>query len=213
VLRILIADEQEIVRRGVRALIERRTGWEVCAEASNGQQALELALALREKPDVAIIDIAMPVLNGVALTRRLLQELPRLRIIIFTLHNDDESIGSALAAGARGYILKTDSEEQLQAAISSLAANRPYFSAFVSELLLEAVTHDGTRSRLDSFTVRELEVGQLIAEGNSNKQVAIRLGISVKTVEAHRGAAMRKAGVHSAAEFVRFAIKHHLISP
>ena len=209
-LRILIADDQEIVRKGVRALIEAQVGWEVCGEAADGQQALDLAL--REKPDVAIIEIALPILGGVALTRRLRQDLPGLRVLIFTLRNDGETVSSALAAGARGYLLKTESQEQLKAAISSLGANRPYFSNFVSELLLEAVAHDGARSRLDSFTARELEVAQLIAEGNSNKQIARLLGISVKTVESHRAGAMRKAGAHTAGEFIRFAIKHQLIS-
>lgn len=210
-LRILIADDQEIVRKGVRAVIESQAGWEVCGEAADGQTALDLAL--HEKPDVVIIDVAIPGLNGVALTRRLRQDLAGVRVLVFTLRDDDETVGSALAAGARGYLLKTDSQEQLQAAISSLGANRPYFSNFVSELLIDAVTHDGTRSRLDSFTRRELEVAQLIAEGNANKQIARLLGISVKTVESHRAGAMRKAGAHTAGEFVRFAIKHHLINP
>ena len=208
-LSILIADDQQIVRGGVRALIDTHEGWSICGEAADGQQALELAL--REKPHLAIVEISLPVLNGVALTRRLRQDLPGLRVLIFTSHDDYETVGNAVAAGARGYLLKTDSEEQLEAAISSVGANRPYFSTLVAEQLMDAVTRDGTRSRLDRFTMRELEVAQLIAEGNSNKQIAGRLGIGVKTVESHRAAAMRKAGVHTAAELVRFAIKHRLI--
>jgi DNA-binding NarL/FixJ family response regulator len=132
-------------------------------------------------------------------------------VLLFTMHDDDETVSGGLAAGARGYVLKTDSEQHLEAAIAALSANRPYFSSVVSELLLNAAMNDRKRSRLESFTIRELEVAQLIAEGNSNKQIARLLNISIKTVESHRSAAMRKAGVRTAAEFVRFAIKHNLI--
>jgi DNA-binding NarL/FixJ family response regulator len=210
-LRILLADDHGIVRKGVRDLIEAHPGWEVCGEAADGQSALDVAL--REKPDVAILDVALPILNGIALTRRLKQECPGTRVLLFTMHDDDETVNSGLAAGARGYVLKSDSERYLEAAISALGANRPYFSSFVSELLLDAAVNDRKRSRLESFTLRELEVAQLIAEGNSNKQIARRLEISIKTVESHRSAAMRKAGARTAAEFVRFAIKHNLIQP
>ena len=210
-LRILIADDHEIVRKGVRDVIEAHSGWEVCGEASDGQQAMEIAL--REKPDVAVLDISLPILNGVAVTRRLRQECPGVKVLLFTMHDDDETVSGGLSAGARGYILKTDSERHLEAAISALGANKPYFSSFVSELLLGAAVNDRKRSRLDSFTVRELEVAQLVAEGHANKQIAHRLNISIKTVESHRSSAMRKAGVRTAAELVRFAIKHHLIQP
>ena len=208
-LRILIADDHDIVRRGVRDMIESHPGWEVCAEASNGQAALELGT--QEKPDVAVIDVSLPIMNGLAVTRRLRLESPQTNVLLFTMHDDDETVSGGLAAGARGYLLKTESEQHLEAAISALGANRPYFSSFVSELLLEAAVHERKRSRLESFTMRELEVAQLIAEGNSNKHIARRLAISVKTVESHRAAAMRKAGVRTAAEFVRFAIKHSLM--
>jgi DNA-binding NarL/FixJ family response regulator len=210
-LRIMIADDHEIVRKGVRDVIEGHPGWHVIAEASDGQQALELAL--KEKPDVAVLDVALPLLNGVALTRRLRKDVPSTKVLLFTMHDDDETVSSGLAAGARGYVLKSDSESHLEAAISALGANRPYFSAPISELLLDAALNERKRSRLESFTTRELEVAQLIAEGNNNKQIARLLDISIKTVESHRAAAMRKAGVRTAAEFVRFAIKHNLIQP
>src|SRR3954463_1462450 len=208
-LRILIADDHEIVRKGVRDVIEGHPGWQVCAEASDGQQAVELAL--KEKPDIAILDVSLPILNGVAVCRRLPKECPKSRVLLFTMHDDDETVSSGLAAGARGYVLKSDSETHLEAAISALHVNRPYFSSHVSELLLDAALNERKRSRLESFTIRELEVAQLIAEGNGNKQIARLLEISIKTVESHRAAAMRKAGVRSAAELVRFAIKHNLI--
>lgn len=208
-LRVLIADDHEIVRRGIRDIIESHPGWEVCGEAADGQSALDLAVSHR--PDVAVLDISLPVLNGIIVTRRLRQESPRTNVLLFTMHDDDETVSGGLAAGARGYLLKSDSEDHLEAAISALGANRPYFSSFVSELLLEAAISERKRSRLESFTMREIEVAQLIAEGNSNKQIARLLKISVKTVESHRAAAMRKADVRTAAEFVRFAIKHNLI--
>ena len=210
-LRILVADDHEIVRKGVRDVIEAHHGWEVCGEAADGQQALEIAL--REHPNVAVVDVSLPILNGVALTRRLRKECPNTKVLLFTMHDDDETVSTGLAAGARGYVLKSDSESHLETAISALGANRPYFSSPVSELLLDAALNERKRSRLESFTVRELEVAQLIAEGNGNKQIARLLDISIKTVESHRAAAMRKAGVRTAAEFVRFAIKHNLIQP
>jgi DNA-binding NarL/FixJ family response regulator len=208
-LRILIADDHEIVRRGVRNIVESHPGWEVCGEAADGQSALDLAAT--ERPDVVVLDVSLPLMNGIVVTRRLRQESPQTNVLLFTMHDDDETVSGGLAAGARGYLLKSDSEQNLEAAISALGANRPYFSSLVSELLLEAAVQKRKRSMLENFTVRELEVAQLIAEGNSNKQIARRLNISVKTVESHRAAAMRKAGVRTAADFVRFAIKHNLI--
>ena len=208
-LRILIADDHEIVRKGVRDVVESHPGWEVCGEAADGQEALEIAL--REKPDIAVLDVSLPKLNGVALARRLRKDCPNTRVLLFTMHDDDETVSSGLAAGARGYVLKSDSGSNLEAAISALHANRLYFSWPVSELLLDAAMNERRRSRLESFTIRELEVAQLIAEGNGNKQIARLLDVSIKTVESHRAAAMRKAGTRTAAEFVRFAIKNNLI--
>ena len=209
-IRVLIADDHEIVRRGVRDVIESHPGWEVCGEASTGPEVLEIAL--QEHPNVAVLDVSLPGLNGIAVTRQLRQASPGTEVLLFTMHDDDETISGGLAAGARAYLLKTEGHDQLIAAISALGAHRPYFSPVVSELLLEAAVHDRKKSRLESFTVRELEVAQLIAEGESNKRIARRLNISIKTVESHRAAAMRKAGVRTAAEFVRFAIKHNLIA-
>jgi DNA-binding NarL/FixJ family response regulator len=210
-LRVLIADDHEIVRRGVRQIVEAHPGWEVCGEAADGQAALNLAV--REKPDVMVLDVSLPIMNGIAVTRRLRQDAPQTRVLLFTMHDDDETVSAGLAAGARGYLLKMENEQLLETAISQLGANRPYFSSVVAELLLDAAVHDRKKSRLESFTNRELEVAQLISEGNSNKHIARLLSLSVKTVESHRAAAMRKAGVHTTAEFVRFAIKQKLIQP
>lgn len=210
-LRILIADDHEIVRRGVRNIVEGHLGWEVCGEAADGQSALRLAI--QEKPDVMVLDVSLPVMNGIAVTRRMRQDAPETNVLLFTMHDDDETVSAGLSAGARGYLLKVESRHHLEAAISALGANRPYFSSIVTELLLDAAVHDRRKSRLESFTNRELEVAQLISEGNSNKQIARLLSLSVKTIESHRAAAMRKAGVRTAAEFVRFAIKQNLIQP
>lgn len=210
-LRVLIADDHAMVRRGVRDVVECHQGWEVCGEASDGPEAIDLAM--REQPDVVVLDVSLPTMNGLAVTRRLRREVPSASILLFTMHDEDDTISGGLAAGARGYLLKTDSAQHLESAIAALGARRPYFSSTVSELLLDAAVTERKRSRLECFTMRELEIAQLIAEGNSNKQIARRLGRSIKTIESHRAAAMRKAGVRSAAEFVRFAIKQNLIQP
>ena len=208
-LRILIADDHQIVRRGVRDIVEAHPGWEICGETATGSEVVDLVLA--HQAHVAVLDVSMPGLNGITVARQLKQRSPTTEVLLFTMHDDDETISGGLAAGARGYLLKSDSHNHLVAAISALGAHRPYFSSVVSELLLDAAVNDRKKSRMESFTVRELEVVQLIAEGESNKLIARRLNISIKTVESHRASAMRKAGVRTAAEFVRFAIKHNLI--
>jgi len=208
-LRVAIADDHEIVRRGVRSIIEEHVGWEVCGEAADGQAALNLAI--QERPDVMVLDISLPVMDGIAVTRRIRQEASTTNVLLFTMHDDDETVSAGLSAGARGYLLKVDSPQHLEAAISALGANRPYFSSIVTELLLNAAVHDRRTSRLENFTNRELAVAQLISEGKSNTQIARLLSLSVKTIESHRARGMRKAGVHTAPEFVRFAIKQKLI--
>jgi DNA-binding NarL/FixJ family response regulator len=208
-LRVLIADDHEIVRHGIRNLIESHVGWEVCGEAGDGHTAVDLAL--KTKPNVAIVDVSLPRLNGLTATRLIRQSSPQTEVLLFTMHDDDETVSGALAAGARGYLLKTEDDVQLENAVAAVGAGRPYFSSSVTQLLLEAAVTERKKSRLESFTTRELEVAQLIAEGCSNKGIARQLSISVKTVESHRAAALRKAEVHTAAEFVRFAIKHNLI--
>src|SRR5207302_5308530 len=175
-LRVMIADDHELIRRGVSDVVESHPGWEVCGEASDGKQALDLALS--ERPDVVILDISLPTMNGLGITRRLRQDLPNTSVLLYTMHDEEDTISGGLAAGARGYVLKTDSARNLEAAISSLGARRPYFSSTISEFLLDAAVNDRKKSRLESFTLRVLEVAQLIAEGNSNKQIARKLARS-----------------------------------
>lgn len=208
-LRVLIADDHHATRRGVRSVVEDHPGWEVCGEASDGQGAL--ALALRERPDVLVLDIQMPTTDGVMVTRRLRDEAPSVSVLLFTMKDDDDTIHLGLEAGARGYVLKSEGAMYLELAISALSARRTYFGPAVTDLLLESAHNDLRGPRAASFTKRELQVAELVADGKSNKDIARLLQRSVKTIESHRTAAMRKAGARNAGELVRFAIKHHLI--
>ncbi|QCI69516.1 response regulator transcription factor [Phreatobacter stygius] len=206
-IRILLADDHEIVRRGVRSLIETRGGWEICGEAANGVEAVELAV--KEKPDVAVLDYFMPELNGLDATKQLLVKLPKLQALIFSEHDGETLIRDALQAGARGFLLKRDAEDQLLDAISTLALSRPYFTARVSEAMLSAFT--GQSEPASKLTPRERETVQLIAEGLSNKRIAWQMQVSVKTIETHRATAMRKLGTRSVAELVRYAVRNKLV--
>lgn len=214
-LRILLADDHDIVRRGLRELLEQQPGWSVCAEASNGREAVELAVAHR--PQVAILDLTMPELNGLEATRRIRQAVPETQILVFTMHDSEELLRGVLRAGARGYLLKSDAVRQLVPAVDSLAQRKPFFSGRVSEVLLDGFL-DSERRRSDELgterlTSREREIVQLLAEGKSNKDVARLLDLSVKTVETHRAAVMRKLDLHSLADLVRFAIRNQMIVP
>jgi DNA-binding NarL/FixJ family response regulator len=207
-LKIAIADDHAIVRRGIRNIVEDHHGWEVCGEAADGPSALDLAF--QQRPHVLVLDVCLPLMNGIAVTRQLRQEAPQTNVLLFTMCDDHKTVSESLLAGARGYLLKTDVGHHLEAAISALGSDRPYFSPVVNELLLDTAVHDRRKRRAESFTDRELEVALLVSEGNSNKQIAQLLSLSIKTIESHRGSAMRKAGVRTAADFVRFAIRQNL---
>ena len=212
-LRILLADDHDIVRRGLKDLLEQQVGWQVCAEAANGREAVELAL--RHRPHVAVIDLSMPELNGLEATRRIRQSLPDTEVLIFTMHESEELIREVLGAGARGYLLKSDAVRQLIPAVESLSQKKPYFAGRVSEVVLDGflkggqVTLEGPTA--ERLTSREREVVQLLAEGKSNKQIARVLDLSVKTVETHRTAAMRKLELNSLPDLVRYAIRMQII--
>jgi DNA-binding NarL/FixJ family response regulator len=195
----------------VRELVSAHSGWQICGEAADGRQAVDLATKL--KPDIAVLDVGLPRLSGITAIRLINKSSPRTKALLFTMHEDEETIHQALLAGARGYVLKTEGEKQLEEGIAAVAAGQPYFSSVITQVLLEFSMGKRKQSLLDSFTTRELEVAHLIAEGYSNKAIARELKISVKTVESHRTAVLRKAEVHTAAEFVRFAIRHNLIRP
>jgi DNA-binding NarL/FixJ family response regulator len=208
--RILIADDHEVVRSGVRGLIGQRAGWSVVAEAADGEEAIDRCVTT--KPDVAILDYSLPRVTGVQATRQILAQVPTVEVLIFTLHDSEMLMRDAFNAGARGYLLKTDPAQNLLAAIEALAAHRPYFTGKVSEALLATfLTNSPQVGRI--LTNREQAVVQLVAEGHSNKEIAQVLSISVKTVETHRAAVMRKLEIRSTAEMVRYAVRNKLVGP
>ena len=209
--RILIADDHEVVRSGLRAILETRQGWEVVAEAADGKEAVAKAVAT--SPDVAIVDYSLPVMNGIEVTRQIRARVPAAEILIFTMHDSDVLVGELLEAGARAYLLKSDAKQHLMAAITSLANHRPFFTGRISETLLESFlsTHHGKDET--ALSPRERVIVQLIAEGNSNKDMSRILNLSVKTIETHRAAAMRKLNLKSTAALVRYAVRNKLVEP
>jgi DNA-binding NarL/FixJ family response regulator len=213
-LRILVADDHEIVRRGLISLIKSRPDWEVCAEADNGRQAVEKAD--QSKPDIAILDIGMPVLNGLEATRQILREHPGVRILILTITDTDQAVQAVLDAGARGFLLKSDAARDLVIAVEALAHNKTFFTARVADLVLSGYLNRSQRSpkndlNLPGLTSREREVVQLLAEGKSTKEVACHLNLSVKTAETHRSNIMRKLGLHSVSELVLYAVRNGIV--
>ncbi len=208
-LDILIADDHSVVRAGLRILIESRTRWKVCAEAVNGRDAVEKAAKL--KPHIAILDIGMPLLNGVEAARQIRKASPATEILILTMHESDDLVQQVVEAGAHGYILKDDADRVLLDALQALAEHKPYFSVRVSEAADFADHSDPSKSSRSRLTPREREILQLLAEGKSNKEVANLLNISVNTAEAHRANIMLKLDFHSLAELVMYAIRNNII--
>ena len=209
-VRILIADDHEVVRSGLRAVLEAHPSWSVVGEAGDGLTAVEMAV--RTAPDVAIVDYSLPLANGAEVTRQIRARLPRLQVLIFTMHESEEIVADLLSAGARGYLLKSDATQLLISAVEALAAHRPFFTGRVSEALLDNYLAK-QREPSSILTPRERSVVQLIAEGNSNKCIADLLALSMKTVETHRASAMRKLKVSSTAALVRYAVRNKLVEP
>lgn len=210
-LRLLIADDHGMVRRGLRAAIEARTDWEICGEAENGRQAVELAKQLR--PDLVVLDLTMPELNGLDAARKIRAALPEVHVLIQTMHDSEALAQEVLAAGARGYLLKNDAPEMLAQAIEALAAGRTFFTPKVSALLMSGLAKPGSDAPRSRLTPRERELVQLLAEGKSNKEAADALGISLNTVETHRKNVMSKLRLRSASDLVRYAIRNKLVEP
>ncbi len=210
-LRILVADDHHVVRTGLRTLLETERGWQVCAEAANGREAVEKAGEL--KPDVAVLDIGMPLLNGVEATRQIRKLSPKTEVLILTMHDSEVLIQEVLKAGARGYILKDDADRNLIAAVDALRQHKPYLSSRLSEVFSKTVRSAGEDSASDRrrLTPREREIVQLLAEGKSNKEISGFLGISVKTAETHRANIMLKLNFHSITELVRYAVRNKII--
>lgn len=214
-LRVLIADDHEVARRGIRALLESHPGWEVCGEARDGRETVEMASRL--KPDVILLDIGMPNLNGLEAARQILAISPEAAILILTMHDTDHVVREVLRAGARGFLLKSDAGRDLVAAVEALQQQRTYFTTRVSQMVLEGYLGRETYeddSEYDTdhlLTTREREVIQLLAEGKTSKEVAVTLNLSVKTAETHRTNLMRKLDLHSVADLTRYAVRNGIV--
>lgn len=214
-LRILVADDHEIVRRGLCSLLQKHEGWEICGEASDGRDAVEKAKLL--KPDVVILDVGMPNLNGLDATRQLMQHDPNFKVIVLTITDSDQVIREALDSGARGFVLKSDAARDLVSAVEALQHKRMFFTPRVNDLVLAGFLDKGhaiSRNEppsLPTLTAREREITQLLAEGKSSKEVASLLNLSTKTVETHRSNIMRKLSFHSIRDLVVYAIKNNII--
>jgi DNA-binding NarL/FixJ family response regulator len=212
-LRILIVDDHAVVRRGVRSLLESQPGWEISGEAATGREGVDLAGRLR--PDVVVMDLSLPELNGLDATRQILKASPSSEIVVLTMHHSEELARNVLQAGARGYVLKSDADQNLIAAIESVRQHKPFLTSTVTEFVLDDYmrrtdTQDGSLAYA-AVTGREREIMQLLAEGRSNKEAASTLGISVKTIEAHRANIMRKLRLRSVSELVRYAIRNKIV--
>jgi DNA-binding NarL/FixJ family response regulator len=211
-LEILVADDHELMRQGVKGLLEAEPNWRVCAQARDGREAVALAASVA--PHVAILDLTMPELNGLEATRQILEVSPPTKVLIFTAHDSEQVASGVLAAGAHGYVLKTDAAKDLVSAVTALAAGSPYLSVRMSRARADSArSRSGSRARVLPLTTREREIMQLLAEGKSNWCVAKILAISIKTVETHRGNIMHKLGLESIVELVHYALRNQIVSP
>ncbi len=213
-LRLVVADDHPLMRRGICDLLEAEPGWEVVAKASNGREAIDAVS--KTKPDVLVIDLAMPELNGLTATREILRLFPELGVVLLTMHNTDQSVREVLESGARGYVLKSDAEQDLVAAVRAVAAGKPFFTANITEIVLKGYLNRSATSEpakaLSGLTTRERQVVQLLVEGKGNKDVALAMHLSVKTVEAHRSNINRKLAIRSTSDLVRYAVRNGIVS-
>jgi DNA-binding NarL/FixJ family response regulator len=206
---ILIADDHELVRQGVRHTLEAVEGWTVVAEAANGREAVELVLRLQ--PGIVVLDLSMPEMNGLEAIRRIVKISPQTLILVLSIHDSEVLIHEVLAAGAKGYLLKSDAARDLVAAVQALTEGRPYFTAKVSQALLDNfLGQSNAPNRFEEgprLTPRENEIVRLVADSKTNKEIAALLNISVRTVETHRSNIMEKLGIHSASDLILYAIR------
>lgn len=213
-IRVLVADDHTIIRSGLRMLLERESGFEVVAEASDGRQAVELAESL--KPDVAMLDIGMPNLNGIEATRQIVQKLPRTRVVVLSMHSDESYVLKALKSGARGYLLKDSAESDILNSIRAVNDGKAYFSPEISRMLVEdymrQMQQRGVEDSYELLTAREREILQMLAEGRSNKEISSALNLSPYTVETHRGNILQKLNLHSLPELILYAVRKGVIS-
>jgi DNA-binding NarL/FixJ family response regulator len=210
--RILIVDDHEVVRRGIRSLLEGHAGWEVTGEAQDGREAVELANL--QKPDLVLLDIGMPNLNGLDAARQILANRSCARILILTMHHSHQVVREILAAGARGFLLKSDAGRDLVTAVEAVQHNQTFFTSQVAQMVLEGyLSRDDEKEKYyrDCLTPREREVVQLVAEGKTSKEVAVTLNLSVKTAETHRTNVMRKLDLHSVADLTLYAVRNGIV--
>lgn len=212
--RVLIADDHEVVRKGLRTLLEEQPGWQVAGEACDGREAVEKAKTLR--PDVTVLDISMPTLNGLEATRQMMKNNPQSRVLVLTMHESDPLIREVLGAGARGYLLKSDAGRDLVNAVDAIRRNKTFFTARVAQMVLDGyldkkVAKPDTETPRDRLTPRQREIIQLLAEGKSSKEVASALNLSIKTAETHRANIMRRLDCHSVSELVRYAVRNNIV--
>jgi DNA-binding NarL/FixJ family response regulator len=210
-VRILLADDHTIVRHGLRRMLEERPEWQVVAEACDGRQAVKLAE--QHKPDVAIIDVAMPLLNGIEATRQLVRRVPGLRVLILSMHVDEIYVTQILKAGAAGYLLKDSADTDLFQAVAAVAHGQSFFSPAIARLMVDEYVRPRPEGvdRYETLSDREREIFQLVAEAKTNKEIAALLGISVTTVETHRAKIIQKLDLHSAAEIALYAVRRGVI--
>jgi two-component system response regulator NreC len=213
-LRIVLADDHTIVRQGLRKILEAQPGWTVVAEASDGRETVRLATDLR--PDVVILDIGMPRLNGIEATGQIVRRLPAVGVVILSMHSDETYILQALQAGARAYLLKDSADTDLIRGVSAAAAGKSFFSPVVAKVMLDDylrhLSQKGIVDRYQALSEREREIFQLIAEGLSNKEIAHLLSVSPSTIDTHRTHILQKLDVHSTAELVLYAVRRGVIS-
>lgn len=215
-VRIMLADDHEVVRQGLRALVTSQPGWMVCCEAATGREAVRKAE--QGRPDIVILDVSMPGLNGLDAARRIRQLSPSSRVLILTMHQSDELLREALAIGVSGYVLKSDAGRELVAAVAALTEGKRFVSSGAAGALVDTYLHGTPQARADEparsrLTSREREIVQLLAEGQTNKDVARALDIAVKTVETHRTNIFQKLEIHSIADLVRYAVRNRIIEP
>jgi DNA-binding NarL/FixJ family response regulator len=224
-LRLLVADDHEIVRKGLCTLLGSQPGWEIAAEARDGREAVRLAKEC--KPDVAVLDISMPGLNGLEAARQINKAVAHTKVLVLTMHESDKFIGEALEAGVRGFLLKSDAGKDLVGAVEALGRNQTFFTSEVAQVILDGHLKTGASAATSSssasssseggprfrLTGRQREIVQLLAEGKSSKEVASVLDVSVKTVETHRANIMGRLNCHCVTDLVRYAIRNHIVEP
>jgi DNA-binding NarL/FixJ family response regulator len=217
-LRLLVADDHEVVRKGLYTLLSAQPGWEIAAQARDGREAVKLAKEC--KPDVAVLDVSMPDLNGLEAARKINKEVSSTKVLLLTMHESDQLISEALEAGVRGFLLKSDAGKDLVGAVDALGKNQTFFTSGVTQLIFDGYLKAGPRSSISSengsrsrLTGRQREIVQLLGEGKSNKEVASMLNVSVKTAETHRANIMRRLNCHCVADLVLYAIRNQIVQP